>query len=165
MNHARSSGASVYELTKVTSLSFSPSDPTKPISASWTHSPPPSPLSPPASPTSNSSNISNNVESAEKPLPITGTTTFTHLIDATGRAGILSTGYLKNRHFNASLKNVAVWGYWRGVGSYGVGTKREGSPWFEALTGEPLCVCFSWGGVRIRGVFVCTSAAGFTSVN
>jgi flavin-dependent dehydrogenase len=39
------------------------------------------------------------------------------------------------RHFNASLKNIAVWGYWTGVGSYGKGTPREGSPWFEALVG------------------------------
>lgn len=47
----------------------------------------------------------------------------------------MSTQYLKNRHFNASLKNVAAWGYWRDVGTYGVGTARHGAPWFEALTG------------------------------
>ncbi|KAF7362166.1 hypothetical protein MVEN_00562700 [Mycena venus] len=67
---------------------------------------------------------------------VTGTTTFTHLIDASGRAGLMSTTYLKNRHFNSSLKNIAVWGYWKGAGSYGVGTSREGAPWFEALTDE-----------------------------
>lgn len=68
---------------------------------------------------------------------------------------MLSTRYLKNRHFNASLKNIAVWGYWRNrisdeepdneqdkedhkprVGMYGKGTSREGAPWFEALTDE-----------------------------
>jgi hypothetical protein len=72
------------------------------------------------------------------PPSIIGTTTFDYLIDATGRAGIMSTKYLKNRHFNVSLKNVAVWGYWVDVDSYGVGTKRQGAPWFEALTGEAL---------------------------
>jgi hypothetical protein len=69
-------------------------------------------------------------------MPTTGTTTFDYLVDATGRAGLISTNYLKNRHFNASLKNIAIWGYWKDVGTYGVGTEREGAPWFEALTGE-----------------------------
>ncbi|KAJ7729520.1 FAD binding domain-containing protein [Mycena maculata] len=133
MNHARSSGASVYEQTKVTSISFSPFDPKRPVSVSWSHVPPPTPLSPPASPTTSKTII------PEQPLQsevVTGNTTFTHLIDATGRAGLMSTGYLKNRHFNSSLKNVAVWGYWSGVGTYGTGTPREGAPWFEALTDE-----------------------------
>ncbi|KAJ6558434.1 FAD binding domain-containing protein [Mycena vulgaris] len=127
MNHARSTGASVYEQTKVTSISFSPTDPNRPISVSWSHVPPPTPPSPPGSPTT-----SKQLE----PNPVTGTTTFTHLIDATGRAGLMSTVYLKNRHFNSSLKNVAVWGYWSSVGTYGLGTPREGAPWFEALTDE-----------------------------
>jgi hypothetical protein len=60
------------------------------------------------------------------------------MIDASGRAGILSTSYLKNRHFNASLKNIAMWGYWKNVGCYGIGMSREGAPWFEALTGEEV---------------------------
>jgi len=143
LNHARSTGASVYERTKVESISFSSTDPDRPESVSWTHTPPPSPISPPASPTDylfpgffplnfNSENFNTLAG------PTSGKTTFTHLIDATGRAGILSTRYFKNRHFNASLKNVAVWGYWRNVGEYGVGSSRYGSPWFEALTGS-LC--------------------------
>ena len=44
--------------------------------------------------------------------------------------------YLKNRKFNSSLKNVAIWGYWKGTGLYGKGTRRENAPVFEALTGE-----------------------------
>ena len=44
--------------------------------------------------------------------------------------------YLKNRKFNASLKNVAVWGYWKNTKMYGKGTARENSPFFEALSGE-----------------------------
>ncbi|KAJ7502906.1 FAD binding domain-containing protein [Mycena galericulata] len=133
LNHARSSGASVYEQTKVTSIAFSPDDANRPVSVSWSHVPPPTPLSPPASPTASKTIIPDKSPEAEI---VTGTTTFTHLIDATGRAGLMSTGYLKNRHFNSSLKNVAVWGYWSGVGKYGPGTPREGAPWFEALTDE-----------------------------
>ncbi|KAJ7782780.1 hypothetical protein B0H16DRAFT_1658272 [Mycena metata] len=126
MNHARASGASVYEQTKVTSISFSSADAKRPVSVSWSHVPPPSPPSPPASPTTCKTIIP---EAPLEPAAVTGTTTFTHLVDATGRAGLMSTGYLKNRHFNSSLKNIAVWGYWRGGGIYGVGTPREGAPW------------------------------------
>ncbi|KAJ7188603.1 FAD binding domain-containing protein [Mycena filopes] len=133
MNHARASGASVYEQTKVTSISFSSVDPKRPVSVSWSHVPPPTPPSPPASPTTYKTFIP---DAPLEPEAITGTTTFTHLIDATGRAGLMSTAYLKNRHFNSSLKNIAVWGYWMGGNVYGAGTPREGAPWFEALTDE-----------------------------
>ncbi|KAF9460768.1 hypothetical protein BDZ94DRAFT_1169211 [Collybia nuda] len=137
MNHARASGASVYELTKVQSVSFSATDPTRPVSVDWTHIYPPSPLSPPASPTTIKDSFdTDNHRNSNVPASITGTTTFAYLIDASGRAGIMSTKYLKNRHFNMSLKNVAVWGYWSDVGRYGIGTSREGAPWFEALTDE-----------------------------
>ncbi|KAF8973166.1 hypothetical protein BDZ97DRAFT_1900957 [Flammula alnicola] len=115
LNHARSTGASVYEQTKVESIAFSSADPGRPISVSWTHTPPPRKL---------------------EYRPHAWRNSFDYLIDATGRAGILSTRYFKNRHFNASLKNIAVWGYWRNVGEYGTGTPRHGSPWFEALTDE-----------------------------
>ena len=135
LNHARSCGADVYEQTKVTGITFSPDDPTVPISASWVHTPSPSPMSPPASP---AQPLDGNASSCsdQKYAPIEGTTTFGYLIDASGRAGIMSTTYLKNRHFNSSLKNIAVWGYWNDVGTYGVGTPRQGAPWFEALTGD-----------------------------
>ncbi|KAF5325854.1 hypothetical protein D9611_000019 [Ephemerocybe angulata] len=144
LNHARSCGVSVYEKTRVESVEFSTSDPNRPVSVSWTHTPPPRPLSPPASPIR--SKFSNFLRRSPSPTSssadlgtveqVRGTTAFTHIIDATGRAGILSTRYLKNRHYNASLKNVAMWGYWKNVGKYGVGTNREGAPWFEALTDE-----------------------------
>jgi len=55
---------------------------------------------------------------------------------------MMSTKYLKNRKFNASLRNVAFWGYWTGAGKYGKGTKRENAPWFEALTDETGWVWF-----------------------
>ncbi|KAJ7496994.1 FAD binding domain-containing protein [Mycena latifolia] len=133
MNHARASGASIYEQTKVTSISFSTTDPNRPISVSWSHVPPPTPPTPPGSPTTSTPTVS---DKPLKPDVVTGTTSFTHLVDATGRAGLMSTVYLKNRHFNSSLKNVAVWGYWSEVGTYGLGTPRAGAPWFEALTDE-----------------------------
>ncbi|KAG5645434.1 hypothetical protein DXG03_006258 [Asterophora parasitica] len=138
MNHSRTSGASVYELTKVTGVTFSPMDPTKPISVTWAHTPPPQPLSPPASPIASKTSFldSGPFMAPPQPLLVTGTTTFDYLIDATGRAGIMSTKYLKNRHLNASLKNIAVWGYWTNTGVYGVDTPRQGAPWFEALTDE-----------------------------
>ena len=134
MGHARTSGASVYEQTKATSISFSDTDPSKPIYVTWTHTPT-SPLSPATPPV-----ISSQMLPCQT---ITGSTTFTHLIDATGRAGIMSTKYLKNRKFTQSLKNIAVWGYWKDVGSYGVGTSRQGAPWSEALTGMILLYFWS----------------------
>ncbi|KAH8804523.1 CrpH protein [Xylogone sp. PMI_703] len=64
----------------------------------------------------------------------TGTIKFDYIVDASGRVGIISTKYLKNRKYNQGLKNVASWGYWKGTGKYAVGTAREGQPYFEALT-------------------------------
>ena len=69
-----------------------------------------------------------------------GTVKFDYLVDASGRAGIISTKYLKNRKVNVGLKNVASWGYWSGAGQYAMGTTRQNSPFFEALTGMlPFC--------------------------
>ncbi|KAK3394798.1 hypothetical protein B0H63DRAFT_461993 [Podospora didyma] len=63
----------------------------------------------------------------------TGQIAFDYVIDASGRIGILSTKYMKNRRYNQGLKNVANWGYWKGCGKYAPGTTRENSPFFEAL--------------------------------
>ncbi|KAG5335751.1 hypothetical protein C0989_000463 [Termitomyces sp. Mn162] len=137
MNHARASGAAVYERTKVTDVSFSSTDPTKPVSVTWSHTPTPS-VSLSTAPWAPLTSFLGKIMSPLMPKSpvITGTTTFNYLIDATGRAGLLSTKYLKNRHYNASLKNLAVWAYWKGTNLYGAGTARQGSPWFEALTGQ-----------------------------
>ncbi|KAG6895124.1 hypothetical protein C0993_010122 [Termitomyces sp. T159_Od127] len=62
--------------------------------------------------------------------------TFDYLVDASGRAGLLSTKYLKNRRFTSTLMNMALWGYWRGGIRYAQGTDRENAPWIEALTGK-----------------------------
>ncbi|KAL4900746.1 hypothetical protein BDW74DRAFT_188149 [Aspergillus multicolor] len=66
----------------------------------------------------------------------TGKIKFEYVIDATGRAGIMSTKYLKNRQYSKALKNIAHWAYYTDAGSYGIGTKRANSPFFEALTDE-----------------------------
>ncbi|KAG5348731.1 hypothetical protein C0989_008622 [Termitomyces sp. Mn162] len=63
---------------------------------------------------------------------------FRYLVDASGRTGIMSTKYLKNRQFSTSLMNMAFWGYWRGGGKYAPGTNRENAPWFEAFAGKFL---------------------------
>ncbi|TFK39897.1 putative halogenase [Crucibulum laeve] len=65
-----------------------------------------------------------------------GDISFQYLVDASGRAGIMSTKYLKNRRFNKSLRNMALWGYWTGGQRYSPGTARDNAPWFEALTDE-----------------------------
>ncbi|KAF3927889.1 hypothetical protein ABW20_dc0105494 [Dactylellina cionopaga] len=62
-----------------------------------------------------------------------GSIKFKYLVDASGRRGILSTKYLKNRTFNDNFKNIANWGYWKTDNVYGRGTSLEGSPYFEAL--------------------------------
>lgn len=118
--HAGKSGAKIFDGVKVDSLEFRPTevkkaamdtditnvDPGRPVSASW----------------SRKDGSSGEIK-------------FDYLVDASGRAGIMSTKYLKNRTFNQELKNVANWGYWKGAISYGVGTPKEGQPFFEALQG------------------------------
>lgn len=61
---------------------------------------------------------------------------FDYLIDASGRNGLMSVKYLKNRCFSQSLQNVAVWGYWTGANAYMPGTSRHNAVWIEALNGQ-----------------------------
>ncbi|MFI0899073.1 NAD(P)/FAD-dependent oxidoreductase [Streptomyces sp. NPDC020983] len=42
------------------------------------------------------------------------TSRFTHLVDASGRAGLLTAQTLKNRTRHEVFRNVAIWGYWDG---------------------------------------------------
>ncbi|KAJ7682875.1 hypothetical protein B0H17DRAFT_1075209 [Mycena rosella] len=107
LRHAQESGAKVFEEHKVTELTFAEGSDHRPISATFTS------------------------DAGE-----TRSITFDYLVDASGRAGIMSTKYLKNRHMNESLKNIACWGYWTGADVYAPGTEEENSPWFEALTDE-----------------------------
>lgn len=41
-----------------------------------------------------------------------GRITFDHLIDASGRAGVMSTRHLRSRQFHEVFRNVAAWSYW-----------------------------------------------------
>ncbi|KAJ7479299.1 putative halogenase [Mycena latifolia] len=107
LRHAAESGASVSEGVQVTGITFSESNDAQPVAAAW------------------KSDRGN-----------TGTVRFKWLVDASGRTGLLSTRYLKNRRFNQALRNIALWGYWKGAGVYEPGTRRENAPWFEALTDE-----------------------------
>ncbi|KDQ24055.1 hypothetical protein PLEOSDRAFT_1079235 [Pleurotus ostreatus PC15] len=108
LRHASKCGAKVFEETKVTELEFEGSEQSgRPVAALW-----------------------------KQKSGATGRITFSYLVDASGRNGIMSTRYLKNRQFNSLLKNVACWGYWEGTGKYLPGTSRENSPLFEALADE-----------------------------
>lgn len=119
--HAGKCGAQIFDGVKVNSIEFIPSntpnatlesggiDPGRPVSASW----------------SRKDGSSGQIK-------------FDYLVDASGRAGLVSTKYLKNRKNNQGLKNIANWGYWQGSGEYGMDTPRQGQPLFEALSGIPL---------------------------
>ncbi len=65
----------------------------------------------------------------------TGEIRFDYIVDASGRAGILNTKYLKNRHYNTALKNIANWAYYKETGHYSNDATRLNTPFFEALTG------------------------------
>jgi flavin-dependent dehydrogenase len=40
---------------------------------------------------------------------------FDFLIDASGRAGVMTTRHLRNRRYHEAFKNIAVWSYWDGA--------------------------------------------------
>jgi flavin-dependent dehydrogenase len=115
--HAGESGAKIFDGVKVTSITFDKTnnvetdqlDPGRPLSATYI-----------VTETSDVGQIS-----------------FDYIVDASGRVGLLSTMYLKNRRYNQGLKNVANWAYWRGTDAYAPGTSRENAPFFEALQGTP----------------------------
>ncbi|CEJ93503.1 hypothetical protein VHEMI09085 [[Torrubiella] hemipterigena] len=104
--HAGKSGAKVFDGVKVTAVGFEPAanagDLGRPVSASWKR----------------------NVDGE------CGTVRYKYLIDASGRSGMISTKYLKNRKYNQGLKSVASWGYWESAGSYG---PTPGDPISEAI--------------------------------
>ncbi|KAM0810163.1 putative Tryptophan 2-halogenase [Seiridium cardinale] len=115
--HAAKCGAQTFEGIKVTGVEFSTANGTadddsfgvgRPVAASW----------------------------SKKEDGTSGTIKFDYIVDASGRVGLLSTKYLKNRTYNMALKNVANWAYYKGAGLYGEGTKRADAPFFEALHDE-----------------------------
>ena len=117
--HAAESGAKIFDGTKVESITFEPyphtgytsdahlANPGRPVSATWS-----------------------------RKDGSTGNIKFEYLIDASGRNGVISTKYLKNRQFNLGLKNIANWAYWKGARRYNAGGPNENSPFFEALSGK-----------------------------
>ncbi|KAJ7857604.1 hypothetical protein B0H13DRAFT_2356880 [Mycena leptocephala] len=105
--HAKECGAKVYDEHKVAEITFAEGSNFRPIRATFT------------------------TATGE-----VGSITFDYLVDASGRTGMMSTKYLKNRHMNETLKNIACWAYWTGADQYAPGTDRENAPWFEALTDE-----------------------------
>lgn len=116
--HAAQSGAQAFHGVKVNALEFEPYDgefpeggkvanPGRPVAANW---------------------------SAKDGS--SGTIAFKYLVDATGRVGITSTKYLKNRKFNEGLKNLAIWGYYKGACPWAEGTPRENQPYFEGMRGK-----------------------------
>ncbi|KAL8872460.1 MAG: hypothetical protein Q9174_001916, partial [Haloplaca sp. 1 TL-2023] len=110
--HATACGAKTFDQTKVLSIEFAWPDPEtidpqpqgRPVSATWT-----------------------------RKDGTSGSISMDYIVDASGRNGLISTKYLKNRSYNKGLKNIASWGYWKGGGVHGVGTHKEGAPYFEAL--------------------------------
>jgi flavin-dependent dehydrogenase len=51
----------------------------------------------------------------------TGEIEFDFLVDASGRSGIMANRYLRSRRHNEAFRNIAVWGYYRGVDHPDVG--------------------------------------------
>lgn len=113
--HAGESGAKVFDKTKVTGIEFEPqhrdgdlkdtaTDVGRPVSASW----------------------------ERKEGGVSGTIRYKYLVDASGRAGLVSTKYAKTRKYNNGLKSIATWGYWENAGTHGPGV---GDPFFEAIQG------------------------------
>jgi flavin-dependent dehydrogenase len=117
--HAAESGAHTFDGFKVTSVNFTPS-----------------PYLQNADPEFKTSNagLPESVNWTSK-TGISGITTCKYLVDASGRHGLLSTKYLRNRRMNSGshLQSVATWAYWTNGGVYAQGTEREGYPYFEAL--------------------------------
>ncbi|MEV5144679.1 NAD(P)/FAD-dependent oxidoreductase [Streptomyces sp. NPDC052727] len=85
LNNAAELGVNVRQGVKVTELEFNEG---RPVKARW---------------------------AATGDRSLTGEISFDFLVDASGRAGVMATKYLKNRHYQEAFKNIAVWSYWRGV--------------------------------------------------
>ena len=116
--HAKKCGAHTYDGTKINQVEFEPHeakdlvadpkipDPERAVSATWS-----------------------------RKDGSSGKISFDYVVDASGRAGVFSTKYLKNRTVNKGLRNIAHWTYWKSAATFGVRTEGESSPFFEALGG------------------------------
>ncbi|MCG8915750.1 tryptophan 7-halogenase [Actinokineospora sp. PR83] len=94
-------------------------------------------------------------------------THFDHVIDASGRAGLLNTRHLRGRRYHDVFRNIAVWGYWERAkplaqgpdGAIAIGSVEDGWLWGIPLAGGR----FSVGLVTHRDVFNEKRQAGATS--
>jgi flavin-dependent dehydrogenase len=96
LEHAKSQGVKVREGIEVKRLIF---DGDRPRSAVW----------------SPAGQNAQNGRTQEQEI------TFDFLIDASGRAGVMTTRHLHVRRHHQSFKNIAVWGYWQGAKKLPVG--------------------------------------------
>jgi flavin-dependent dehydrogenase len=99
LEHAKSQGVTVLEGVEVKRLRF---DGARPRIAVW-------------SPVGQGAQV--QVQEQE--------TGFDFVIDASGRAGLITTRHLRTRRYHEVFKNIAVWGYWEGAKKLPVGP--EGS--------------------------------------
>ncbi|MCC5625206.1 NAD(P)/FAD-dependent oxidoreductase [Nostoc sp. CHAB 5715] len=118
LEHAKSQGVKVFEGTEIKSVSF---EGDRPRSATW----------------------SQTVGDRN-----TGEVSFDFLIDASGRAGVMATQYLKNRHFPSTFQNIATWGYWKNAerlpdgfdGAIATVTVPDGWMWAIPLSDQTMSV-------------------------
>ncbi|MBN3944689.1 NAD(P)/FAD-dependent oxidoreductase [Nostoc sp. NMS9] len=111
LDHARSQGVNVCEGIEIRKLSF---DGERPTSAVWSES-------------------MKDGSSAQ--------VSFDYLIDASGRAGLMSTRYLQNRQYHQEFQNLGIWGYWKNAdvdkirpsGSTVSASVNDGSGWIWAI--------------------------------
>jgi len=111
LDHAKSQGVKVFEGVEVRKLSF---DGERPTGAIWAE----------AIKDGNSGELS-----------------FDYLIDASGRAALMSTRYLQNRQYHKAFQNLGIWGYWknadiakiRPAGSTVSASLNDGSGWIWAI--------------------------------
>lgn len=99
LDHAKSLGAKIFQGIEVRSLTFDSNG--RPFCAKWQQK------------------NENGEHSGES-----GEISFDFMIDASGRGGVMSTQYLRNRRYHKVFQNVAIWGYWEDADRLTTG--REG---------------------------------------
>lgn len=98
LEHARSQGVNVFEEVEVRELAF---ENRRPISATYQLK-----------------------TASQKNGDSLGMIHFDYLVDASGRASVMTTRYLRNRRYHKVFQNIALWGYWKGANRMATG--REG---------------------------------------
>jgi flavin-dependent dehydrogenase len=93
---------------------------------------------------------------------------FDYLIDATGRQGLLSVRHLDTRRAEPTLRNIAIWGYWRDTavlpdtppGGIDIISSPEGWYWIIPLAGKRTSI-----GFVTRKDYFANRRPAFTSVD